>query len=109
MNELNELFKKIIASDELKAELEQAAKENKVLEFMKAHGVETTPEEIQAYLKEQYAKTTELSEDELANVAGGEITREQNKKAFSIYYSVVFPGSCVFVDLVGFLTNDKIF
>ncbi len=68
MKTLQELYKEIIASEELKAAFTEAAKGGKVTEFLKAQGVEATAEEVTAFLKSQ---TGELSDEELDNAAGG--------------------------------------
>ena len=68
MKTLQELYKEIIASEELKAAFTEAAKGGKVTEFLKAQGVDATAEEVTAFLKSQ---TGELSDEELDNAAGG--------------------------------------
>lgn len=68
MKTLQELYKEIIASGELKAAFTEAAKGGKVTEFLKAQGVDATAEEVTAFLKSQ---TGELSDEELDNAAGG--------------------------------------
>ena len=68
MKSLQELYKEIINSDELKKAFTEAAKAGKALEFIKAHGCETTEEELKAFLLKQ---SGELSDDELDNAAGG--------------------------------------
>ena len=68
MKSLQDLYKEIINSDELKKAFTEAAKAGKALEFIKAHGCETTEEELKAFLSKQ---SGELSDDELDNAAGG--------------------------------------
>ena len=68
MKTLQELYKEIINSDELKKAFTEAAKAGEALEFIKAHGCETTEEELKAFLSKQ---SGELSDDELDNAAGG--------------------------------------
>ena len=68
MKTLQELYKEITASEELKAAFTEAAKGGKVTEFLKTQGVEATVEEVTAFLKSQ---TGELSDEELDNASGG--------------------------------------
>ena len=68
MKTLQELYKEIINSDELKKAFTEAAKAGEALEFIKVHGCETTEEELKAFLSKQ---SGELSDDELDNAAGG--------------------------------------
>ena len=68
MKTLQDLYKEIINNDELKKAFTEAAKAGKALEFIKAHGCETTEEELKAFLLKQ---SGELSDDELDNAAGG--------------------------------------
>ena len=71
MKTLQEFYKEIIADDELKKAFAEAAKENKVIEFAKEHGVEATIDDIKAFLEEQRTQEKELSPEELENAAGG--------------------------------------
>ena len=68
MKSLQDLYKEIIANNELKKAFTEAAKSGKALEFIKAHGCETTEEELKAFLSKQ---SGELSDDELDNASGG--------------------------------------
>ncbi|MBQ7656869.1 MAG: hypothetical protein IJS41_10235 [Clostridia bacterium] len=68
MKTLQELYKEIIASEELKTAFVEAAKAGKTVEFLKAQGCEATTEELAVFLKSQTGK---LSDEELDNVAGG--------------------------------------
>ena len=78
MKTLQELYKEIIASEELKAAFTEAAKGGKVTEFLKTQGVEATVEEVTAFLKSQ---TGELSDEELDNAAGGGCNTETGFEA----------------------------
>ena len=69
MKTLQELFAEIMASDEMKKAFAEAAKEGKVLDYIRANGCEATMEEVQTYLKEKADR--ELSEEELDSAAGG--------------------------------------
>lgn len=65
------LYKKIIASDELKAAFAEAVKAQKLDEFLKAQGCEATEAEIMDFLKSLRKGEGELADDELSAVAGG--------------------------------------
>ena len=74
MKTLQELYKEVIASDELKEEFMEASNDEKngqkrVEDFLKKHECDATFEELKEFLKEK--SEDELSEDELAAVAGG--------------------------------------
>ena len=71
MKTLQELYTEITASDDMKKAFAEAAKNNKVAEFAKEHGVETTLDEIRIFLEEKSRTDKELSNDELENAAGG--------------------------------------
>lgn len=77
MKTLQELYNEIIGSEDLKAAFTEAAKSGKVTEFLKAHGVDATAEEVAAFLKGQ---TGEVSDEELDNIAGGFIFVYQEMK-----------------------------
>lgn len=65
------LYKKIIASDELKAAFAEAVKAQKLDEFPKSQGCEATGAEIMDFLKALQKAEGELADDELNSVAGG--------------------------------------
>ena len=71
MKTLQELYTEITVSDDMKKAFAEAAKNNKVAEFAKEHGVETTLDEIRIFLEEKSRTDKELSKDELENAAGG--------------------------------------
>ena len=81
MKTLQELYKEIIASEELKAAFTEAAKGGKVTEFLKTQGVEATVEEVTAFLKSQ---TGELSDEELDSVAGGCNEKTKTEVGYSL-------------------------
>ena len=76
MKTLQELYTEIIKSDELKKAFAEAAKSGAVIEFAKAHGVETTQEEIKAFFQEKKSDDAKLSAEELENAAGGQCLPE---------------------------------
>ncbi|MBR5088796.1 MAG: Nif11 family protein [Ruminiclostridium sp.] len=71
MKTLQELYNEIVGSDALKKQFAEAAKNNAVVDFAKANGVETTLDEIKAFLEEKQKKDAELDPAELENAAGG--------------------------------------
>ena len=71
MKSLQMLYSEIIASEEMKKAFTDAAKNNTVVQFAKANGVETTVDEIKALLDEKRKSDAELSADDLENAAGG--------------------------------------
>ena len=71
MKTLQKLYTEITASDGLKTAFVDAAKNNRIVEFAKEHGCETTMDEIKAFLDEQKNQDEELSPEELENAAGG--------------------------------------
>ena len=71
MKTIQELYNQIMASQELKAQLIEAAKAGKQEEFLKAHGCEANPQEIAAFLQAKQNEDAPLSFDELENAAGG--------------------------------------
>ena len=71
MKTLQDLYTEIMASDELKKAFAQAAKDNKVADFLKAQGCDATEDEFKAFLTEKAKDDKALSEEDLENVAGG--------------------------------------
>ena len=71
MKTLQDLYKEVMASDELKAAFAQAAKDKKVADFLKANGCDATEEEFKTFLAEKAGSDKALSEEDLENVAGG--------------------------------------
>ena len=65
------LYKKIIASDELKAAFAEAVKAQKLDEFLKSQGCDAAGAEIMDFLKSLRKGEGELADDELNSVAGG--------------------------------------
>ena len=73
MKTVQDLYGEIVASDGLEEDIRRGEKEDKLQDFLKAHGCEATEEEVKEYIETKAAEDTpiELSEDELKNVAGG--------------------------------------
>ena len=68
---LQEFYEELIKSDSLINEYKEAQKNGTVVEFAKAHGCNTTEEEIKAFIEEKTANGKEMSAEELDAVAGG--------------------------------------
>ena len=73
MKTLQDLYTEIVASEELKKAVAQAAKDKRVADFLKAQGCDATEEEFKAFLVEKAKNDKALSEEDLENVAGGRI------------------------------------
>ena len=65
------LYKRIIASDELKSAFIEAVKAQKLGDFLKAQGCDAAGTEIMDFLKSLRKGEGELADDELSAVAGG--------------------------------------
>lgn len=65
---IEELYKKVIADEELRKAYAAAAKDGKVAEFLSENGCTSTKEEIKAFFESK----KELSDDELDAVSGGD-------------------------------------
>lgn len=65
------LYKRIIASDELKSAFVEAVKAQKLDEFLKSQGCDAAGAEIMDFLKSLRKGEGELADDELNSVAGG--------------------------------------
>ena len=68
---LQELYEELVKSDSLINEYKEAQKNGTVVEFAKAHGCNSTEEEIKAFIEEKTANGKEMSAEELDAVAGG--------------------------------------
>ena len=68
---LQEFYEELVKSDSLINEYKEAQKNGTVVEFAKAHGCNTTEEEIKAFIEEKTANGKEMSDEELDAVAGG--------------------------------------
>ncbi len=68
---LQELYNKVMASEELKKSFAEAAQNKGKLEaWLKANGSDATAAQVTEFLKARQ-KSGEVSDDELENVAGG--------------------------------------
>ena len=68
---LEELYSKVIGSEELKAAFVAAVKEKKIAEFLKEQGCEATEAEVAEFLKSKQGAEGEVADEELDAVAGG--------------------------------------
>ena len=87
MKTLQELYKEVVSSEELKKEYIAAAKDGKALEFIKSHGVDASEDEIKTFFEELTKKDEELSPDELENAAGGGCSSETLQEAEISYFT----------------------
>ena len=73
MKTMQELYDEIFANDELKKAFAEAMKANKLEDFLKEHGCESTEEEVREFIETKAAADSpiELSEDELKHIAAG--------------------------------------
>ena len=71
MKTIQELYNEVLKNEELKKAFSEAVQNKTVEDFLKSHGCEASMEDVGAFLKEQQAKTGEVADNELDNVAGG--------------------------------------
>ena len=71
MKTLQEIYSELLKSEELKKAFSEAVQNKTVEDFLKSPGCDASMEDVAAFLKEQQAKTGELADSELDNVAGG--------------------------------------
>lgn len=71
---LDELYQQVLASDELKESLASAVEKGEIVAWVAEHGVEATEDDLRAYAYHAQASSAdaaELTDSELAEVAGG--------------------------------------
>ncbi len=88
MKTLQEFYQEITQSEELKKQFAEAAGNNTVVEFAKANGVETTLEEIKAFLQERAGEEGEISDIEAENAAGGSCNEKTSFEALGSILSL---------------------
>ena len=71
MKTLQEFFKEISTSDELKKAFIEAGNNDKLNDFLKEHDCDATKEEVVAFLTEKAGEDKPLSIDQLEQAAGG--------------------------------------
>ena len=69
MKTIEELYKSILADNDLKAQCSEAIKNGKLDDFLKEQGCSATVEDVKAFLENQ--KEGELDDEELDAVNGG--------------------------------------
>ena len=69
MKTIHDVYEAACADDALKAEMTAAIQNDAIIEFFAKQGVNTTPEEHDAYVKE--VMTAELTDEQLEAIAGG--------------------------------------
>ena len=80
MKTLQELYNEIIANDGLKNAFVEAVNDDKAVEFAREHGVETTLDEIKAFLEASKPQEGELAPEEMENAAGGACNDETKEE-----------------------------
>ena len=106
MKTLKELYNEIITNDELKKAFAAAAQsEEAIVAFAKEHGVDTTLDEIKAFLKEQtQAGNKELAPEEMENAAGGTCNERTDSE---MYLSIFGLGvGCAIATVLSAVTKD---
>ncbi len=74
MATLDELYQKVLASEEERtAFAKAAADEQAIAEFLAQRGCDATPQEARAFLEGKFSQTGELANEELAGASGGGI------------------------------------
>ena len=69
MKSLEELYKEVQESEELKKEFISAFKEGRTEDFLKSHNCDATVSDVMAFVKSQ--RDEAASTDDLAKIAGG--------------------------------------
>jgi len=92
MKTVQELYGEIIANDDLKKAFAAAAQsEETIIAFAKEHGVDTTLDEIEAFLKNQTQnENKELAPEEMENAAGGTCNKSTKTEAIVSVFSAGF-------------------
>jgi len=105
MKTLQELYNEIMADEGLKKAFVEAVKDNKAIEFAKEHGVETTLDEIKAFLEESRAQEGELAPEEMENAAGGACS---DKTLTETAYSVCSFGVACAIEAIFSAANGRV-
>ena len=96
---IQEAYKKITSSEDLKKKAIEALKAGKANEFLKEQGIDLTIEQINEALKAK--KTGELSREELDMAAGGGC---QEDICNAVWSGMTYFVGCLVSD---FITNEK--
>ncbi len=87
MKTLEELYKKVMASDELKKEFTEAAKSKDGIDaWLKKHDCGATIEELGSFLKEK--REGEMNDDDVEAVAGGKDGVTHNEIMCSVLVAI---------------------
>ena len=73
MKTLQELYTEVMDSDALKIEFLALTTPEEIVAFAEKNGCTATPEEIKIFLEEKSAAAGELSDENMAMVAGGAV------------------------------------
>ena len=82
---MNEKLNALLGSEEFMAKVSGCETRETLLALFAENGVEMTPEEFKAFLKKLDEPECALSDDELENVAGGNIVRSLFEKVKTKY------------------------
>ncbi len=103
MKTLQELYDEMLAGDELKNAVVEAAKAGKLADLLKEQGCEATEEEFAAFLGEKAKQ--ELSDAELDEAAGG--GEDDAKIAVAVGFSIITLGvACATMAAYSAATNS---
>lgn len=100
MKTLQELYDEVVASEELKTEFLECAKTKEgAAEFLKKYDCAASVDELKAFLNEiMIAKSGELNEEELKQIAGG--TSKPSKTTADLLVTILAFGGCITQSLV---------
>ncbi len=102
---LQEMYNKVMASDELKKSFAEAAQDKgKLAEWLKANGSNATIEQVSEFLKSKQT-SGEVSDDELENVAGG--TSSEDITSYTMLSIVTAGTACAGMAIVSEATEDS--
>ena len=85
MKTLDELYKEVKSSEELRIRFGEAVKNNKAMEFVASHGCNATLEEVESFLVSLSDEEMELSLEQLEAVVGGVTAKEYIDKLKNKY------------------------
>ncbi len=104
---LQEIYDKVVASDELKKSFAEAAQDKgKLAEWLKANGSNATVEQVSEFLRSKSGQTSgEVSDDELENVAGG--TSSEDITSYTMLSIVTAGTACAGMAIASEATEDS--
>ena len=89
MKTVEELYKEINASEELKRAVSEIKDKTALADFLKKHGCEASVDEFGKYIKSQIEG--EIGDDEVASVAGGVSKMEANGPISDFFHHIFHP------------------